>query len=83
MNILERLISGYPSGDVAPQDFIDHLSIGAEGWVGAWIAVGLDKEGHFYAPYPGHPSCDDFVFFYKREKTLFATDLNHLYESQR
>ena len=23
MNILERLISGYPSGDVAPQDFID------------------------------------------------------------
>lgn len=42
-----------------------------------------DKEGHFYAPYPGHPSCDDFVSFYKREKTLFATDLNHLYESQR
>ena len=41
MNILERLISGYPSGDVAPQDFIDHLSIGADGWVGAWIAVGL------------------------------------------
>ena len=39
MNILERLISGYPSGDVAPQDFIDHLSIGADGWVGAWIAV--------------------------------------------
>ena len=25
MNIIERLISGYPSGDVAPQDFIDHL----------------------------------------------------------
>ena len=40
MNILERLISGYPSGDVAPQDFIDHLSIGADGWVGAWIAIG-------------------------------------------
>ena len=41
MNIFERLTSGYPQGDVAPQDFIDHLSIGADGWVGAWIAVGL------------------------------------------
>ena len=41
MNIIERLISGYPQGDVSPQDFIDHLSIGADGWVGAWGAVGL------------------------------------------
>ena len=41
MNIIERLISGYPHGDVSPQDFIDHLSIGADGWVGAWVAVGL------------------------------------------
>ena len=32
MNIVERLVSGYPQGDVSPQDFIDHLSIGAEGW---------------------------------------------------
>ena len=35
MNIFERLTSGYPQGDVAPQDFINHLSIGADGWVGA------------------------------------------------
>ena len=41
MNIIERLVSGYPQGDVSPQDFIDHLSIGAEGWIGAWVAVGL------------------------------------------
>ena len=41
MNIFERLVSGYPSGDVSLQDFIDHLSIGADGWIGAWIAVGL------------------------------------------
>ena len=39
MNIIEKLISGYPSGDVAPQDFIDHLSIGADGWVGAWAVM--------------------------------------------
>ena len=41
MNIIERLISDYPQGDVSPQDFIDHLSIGADGWIGAWVAVGL------------------------------------------
>ena len=40
MNIIERLVSGYPQGDVSPQDFIDHLIIGAEGWIGAWVAVG-------------------------------------------
>ena len=28
-------------GDVSPQDFIDHLSIGADGWAPAWISVGL------------------------------------------
>lgn len=38
MNIIERLISGYPQGDVSPQDFIDHLSMGADGWVGACVA---------------------------------------------
>ena len=41
MNIIERLVSGYPQGDVSPQDFIAHLSIGAEGWIGAWVAVDL------------------------------------------
>ena len=30
MNIIERLISDYPQGDVSPQDFIDHLSIGGK-----------------------------------------------------
>lgn len=39
--MIQQLISGYPSGDVSPQDFIDHLSIGADGWVGAWVAVAL------------------------------------------
>ena len=39
MNIFERLVSGYPKGDVSPQDFIDHLTVGADGWGGAWIAM--------------------------------------------
>ncbi|WP_027431761.1 hypothetical protein [Lachnospira multipara] len=41
MNIIEKLISGYPTGDVSPQDFINHLSIGVDGWVSSWIAVAL------------------------------------------
>ena len=41
MNMIEKLISGYPQVDVCPQDFIDHLSIGADGWVAAWISIGL------------------------------------------
>ena len=35
-----------------------------------------DKEGHFYAPYPEHPSAPDFVKFYEDDRTLFAGDLN-------
>lgn len=30
---------------------------------------------HFYAPYPGHPSTDDFIKFYKDPFTLFEKDL--------
>ena len=41
MNIYEKLVSGYPAGDVTPQDFIDHLTIGADGWIGSWISIGL------------------------------------------
>ena len=41
MNIITDLISGYPSGDVSGQDFVDHLSIGAPGWQGAWLAIAL------------------------------------------
>ena len=41
MGFIQKLISGYPNGVVSPQDFIDHLTIGADGWVGAWIAIAL------------------------------------------
>lgn len=39
-----------------------------------------DKAGHFYAPYPGHPSTTDFVEFYKNDRTLFLHDLKGLYQ---
>ncbi|MBQ5684837.1 MAG: hypothetical protein IIV27_04270 [Clostridia bacterium] len=47
MNIFQKLTYGYSMladgsyADVSGQDFVDHLSIGAPGWVGAWVAVGL------------------------------------------
>lgn len=34
---------------------------------------------HHYAPYPGHPSVDDFVVFYKDPLTLFEGDIQNLY----
>ena len=47
MNFFQMLTYGYPQWadgsfvDVTGQDFVDHLSIGASGWAGAWIAVAL------------------------------------------
>ncbi len=41
MNIYDKLVSGYPSGDVSPQDFIDHLTGGAPGQTAAWISIAL------------------------------------------
>lgn len=38
-----------------------------------------DKPGHFYGPYPGQQSADDFVAFYNADKTLFLQDINGLY----
>lgn len=34
-----------------------------------------ERDNHFYAPYTGHPSADDFVKFYKDSRTLFANDM--------
>ncbi len=41
MDIITKLLTGYPSGDVSGQDFVDHLSIGVPGWEGAWLSVAL------------------------------------------
>ncbi|MBR0408125.1 MAG: ABC transporter permease [Clostridia bacterium] len=47
MNFLQTLIYGYPRWadgsfvDVTGQDFVDHLSVGAPGWIVAWIGLGL------------------------------------------
>lgn len=34
-----------------------------------------EKVTHFYAPYPGQVSADDFKEFHKKENTLFASDV--------
>jgi len=36
---------------------------------------------HHYAPYPGHPSVDDFLVFYKDKFTLFESDIQNFYKS--
>ncbi|HUF11456.1 MAG TPA: glycosyl hydrolase [Rhodothermales bacterium] len=39
----------------------------------------VDREGHFYAPYPGHPSVPDFVKFRNHPAILFEDELPDLY----
>lgn len=34
-----------------------------------------DKPGHYFAPYPGEPSADDFVKFYDDPRTVFVKDI--------
>lgn len=34
-----------------------------------------ERVTHYYAPYPGQVSADDFVEFYKNPKTLFVNDV--------
>lgn len=38
-----------------------------------------ERAAHYYAPYPGQASATDFVKFYERPETLFATDVKALY----
>lgn len=46
----------------------------------AWVLVWRnDSETHHYAPYPGHPSADDFVRFYESDLILFGDELPDLY----
>jgi mannan endo-1,4-beta-mannosidase len=39
-----------------------------------------ERENHFYAPYPGQKSAEDFVKFYHSPKTLFCKDIPNLYK---
>lgn len=39
MNFIERLVAGYPSVDVTPQNFIDHLTPGADGFALTLVSV--------------------------------------------
>jgi mannan endo-1,4-beta-mannosidase len=50
-------------------------------WVLVWRNANEDRDraGHFYAPYPGHPSAPDFVRFREDPLILFAEDLPDLY----
>lgn len=37
------------------------------------------RPDHFYAPYPGHSSQEDFIRFFNLPGTLFEKDLDNLY----
>ncbi len=39
-----------------------------------------ERPNHYYAPYPGQCSADDFVSFYQHPSTLFSKDIPNLYQ---
>lgn len=40
------------------------------------------QENHYFTPYPGQASEEDFVKFYQHPKTLFAKDIKSLFQSK-
>lgn len=55
-------------------------------YVLVWRNHGLQPNGnlHYYAPYKGHPSAENFIQFYHHPKTLFQKDIakDRLYEQK-
>jgi len=46
----------------------------------AWILVWRNAyPGHFYAPYPGHPSSEDFIQFKNDELIIFEDEMEPMY----
>lgn len=41
-----------------------------------------DKEGHYFAPYPGQQSESDFMEFYQLPRTLFLKDIENMYVNE-
>ncbi len=53
-------------------------------YVLVWRNANREREAreHFYAPYRGHESADDFIEFYQHPATLFQSDLPALYKTE-
>ena len=52
-----------------------------EGYPVSYVLVwrnAREKVTHFYAPYPGQESANDFVTFYNDSTTLFAADVKEI-----
>jgi len=48
----------------------------------SWILFWRNgRPDHYYAPYPGHPSAEDFIKFKEDSLTLFLSDLQGIYKS--
>lgn len=42
-----------------------------------------ERDNHYYAPFPGHLSVEDFIRFYQHPKTLFSRDLQDIYNYKK
>lgn len=50
-------------------------------YVCVWRNAQTWMKEQYFAPYPGHPSAEDFKIFYQSPKTLFAKDVKTLVET--
>ena len=76
---MDRALSIIDSVGKAHNKVIAVTETGYEGIPDAYVLVwrnAREKVTHYYAPYPGQTSAEDFVEFYNNPKTLFAADVN-------
>lgn len=70
----DRLLKGWLSNEYTRQ--IRYIQV----WRNANRAD--ENKDHFYVPYPGHASANDFVEFYEHPVTLFERDLPDMYQRE-
>ena len=68
-----------------PKWWTETLMPALDGYPVSYVLVwrnAREREGHYYAPYPGHVSAEDFVKFYRSPKTFFIGDNFNLYKNK-
>lgn len=76
---------GIPYNNWWTDILLDAMSKHPVSYVLLWRNKGWMEEKskfHYFAPYPGHPSAEDFKMFYNSEQTLFKSDIKkyHIYK---
>lgn len=80
--VTEAGYEGIPRKDWWTQTLVPAIGEHPIAYVLTWRNA-HDKVGHFYAPYPGQVSAEDFVAFYNLPHTLFVRDTQTIYLNKK